>query len=595
MANNYLSSQNPTDVSLQSEDGGGLIFTDKGKFLFGAKTQAELKDLTEKGHQGDVDVNPNTNTSFIGIMNDTSDAVPIDVASKNQYSLYSPPDVTAANPPNVECSNEVIETSVVLLLTMNEAIKKKYPDQSQKYGAYNLYDQSIKDGDINKAKEVFLYRYWNNNFGSDFLLKYENEVLKPSNFPPGLRIMIAASNYTRNEWINSILSTVGPDYLNSNIGVPYRLLDDYFFKFNRDTEVSIQYYDINGKVKSGKFVYNPRFKDIEKDKEFTLTSEERVDLFLKQYNQIIDVYNTDKEDFIDNLYDDIIRNIEQTYNRNTYDGTTVFSFEANEKEWNIALLDKAKELAIKYMDCPAGTQMRNTEIPQSTPAPTPTPTPPVSKTAQEVLDGIYEANFLPSSEDDQQVTYVYDDDQKINEEIVKLIGIGTIKTENISTANTPAKYNISAVTLGNIGPYVKFAAVGTVGKSNALQDWKDGIINPNTVIDIATAAKAAGVVATITTAKTGHSEKTKGGKNTSRHMDGTGVDVAIIDGIGAGGATDASNGNAKFRELGYKLKDALVQMGYKWNSESGYDKAVLWQTNTGGNHYNHLHVSNRIK
>ena len=34
-------------------------------------------------------------------------------------------------------------------------------------------------------------------------------------------------------------------------------------------------------------------------------------------------------------------------------------------------------------------------------------------------------------------------------------------------------------------------------------------------------------------------------------------------------------------------------MGYIWNTESGNDKAVLWQTNTGGNHYNHLHVSNK--
>jgi hypothetical protein len=41
------------------------------------------------------------------------------------------------------------------------------------------------------------------------------------------------------------------------------------------------------------------------------------------------------------------------------------------------------------------------------------------------------------------------------------------------------------------------------------------------------------------------------------------------------------------------LKDALVALGYTWNKESGNDKAVLWQTNIGGNHYNHLHVSNR--
>jgi hypothetical protein len=77
-------------------------------------------------------------------------------------------------------------------------------------------------------------------------------------------------------------------------------------------------------------------------------------------------------------------------------------------------------------------------------------------------------------------------------------------------------------------------------------------------------------------------------------MNGTGVDVAILNGIGSGGATNEYNGNEKFRNLGNELKDALVSMGYSWNRESGQDKAVLWQTNIGGNHYNHLHISNRV-
>ena len=34
-------------------------------------------------------------------------------------------------------------------------------------------------------------------------------------------------------------------------------------------------------------------------------------------------------------------------------------------------------------------------------------------------------------------------------------------------------------------------------------------------------------------------------------------------------------------------------MGYNWNGEGKSNpKAVLWQTNIGGNHFNHLHVSN---
>jgi hypothetical protein len=126
---------------------------------------------------------------------------------------------------------------------------------------------------------------------------------------------------------------------------------------------------------------------------------------------------------------------------------------------------------------------------------------------------------------------------------------------------------------------------------------KDGTqndsVNKPLLDDINSAAKSVGVVATITTAKTGHNRTVKGSKSISRHMNGTGVDVAILDGVGSGGASNATNGLAKFRELGFKLKNALVSMGYTWNTERGNDKAVLWHTYTGGNHYNHLHISNK--
>lgn len=116
-------------------------------------------------------------------------------------------------------------------------------------------------------------------------------------------------------------------------------------------------------------------------------------------------------------------------------------------------------------------------------------------------------------------------------------------------------------------------------------------VNKPLLDDLDAASRAAGIVTTITTAKTGHPDNTVTG-NKSRHGQQTAVDIAILNGIGSGGATNASNGNAQFRVLGDKLKNALVSMGYTLNSESGNSKAVLWQTNTGGNHFNHLHVSN---
>jgi hypothetical protein len=116
-------------------------------------------------------------------------------------------------------------------------------------------------------------------------------------------------------------------------------------------------------------------------------------------------------------------------------------------------------------------------------------------------------------------------------------------------------------------------------------------VNKALLDDLQTAAAKAGITVTITTASTGHNTKTSTG-NDSRHGQKTAVDIALINGRGSEGATGPSNGNTQFRDLGNKLKDALVSMKYSLNSESGNNKAVLWQTPIGGNHFNHLHVSN---
>lgn len=128
---------------------------------------------------------------------------------------------------------------------------------------------------------------------------------------------------------------------------------------------------------------------------------------------------------------------------------------------------------------------------------------------------------------------------------------------------------------------------------NYADKTRNDLVSKALLDDIQKAADSVGIVATITTAKSGHNTHVKGSKRTSRHMKNVAVDVAILNGIGSEGATNSTNGNTEFRRLGNKLKNALVSMGYTWNSENGHDKAVLWQTNTGGNHYNHLHISNR--
>lgn len=111
--------------------------------------------------------------------------------------------------------------------------------------------------------------------------------------------------------------------------------------------------------------------------------------------------------------------------------------------------------------------------------------------------------------------------------------------------------------------------------------------------DINTAARNAGVVVKITTAKTGHRGVTTTGR-VSRHAKGQAVDISRINGIGSNGATNGNNGNPKFRDLGNRFALELENLGYTRNSESGNPKAFIWQTNVGGNHYNHIHISNNI-
>ena len=117
-------------------------------------------------------------------------------------------------------------------------------------------------------------------------------------------------------------------------------------------------------------------------------------------------------------------------------------------------------------------------------------------------------------------------------------------------------------------------------------------VNKPLLDDMQAAGQSVGVVLTITTAKSGHGAKTKS-DNLSRHTKQTAVDISKLNGIGSNGASNSTNGNSEFRVLGNKVKNALVSMGYRWNSERGNDKAVLWQTDMDGNHFNHLHISNQ--
>jgi len=121
-------------------------------------------------------------------------------------------------------------------------------------------------------------------------------------------------------------------------------------------------------------------------------------------------------------------------------------------------------------------------------------------------------------------------------------------------------------------------------------DFKDNVVgnstpsrdNINTALlsDVQAAAKNAGVKVDVTTAVSGHGEKTSSGA-TSRHPSGNAVDITQINGKAV---------NASIRADVDKFVAELVKLGYVKNSESGNPKSVLTFGFPG--HDDHVHVSN---
>ena len=123
--------------------------------------------------------------------------------------------------------------------------------------------------------------------------------------------------------------------------------------------------------------------------------------------------------------------------------------------------------------------------------------------------------------------------------------------------------------------------VGSLNLSNVSIDANSSsdLISSALLKDINTAASKSNVKVEITTAVSGHSEKTSSG-NPSRHPDGFAVDISRInDKPVKTNKKDADNFVSQLKSLGYDTS----------GNESGNPKAVLWQV---ADHSDHVHVSN---
>lgn len=115
-------------------------------------------------------------------------------------------------------------------------------------------------------------------------------------------------------------------------------------------------------------------------------------------------------------------------------------------------------------------------------------------------------------------------------------------------------------------------------------------VNDALLKDLDTAAGNAGLIAKITTAKTGHSKYVKGKKSVSRHMNQTAVDLSRFKLSKSSPEVRAIEAKGELRSKIDKFVSNLHRMGYAKNVEAGNDKGVLWQTS---NHYDHVHASNQ--
>lgn len=460
---------------------------------------------------------------------------------------------------------------------LSDSIKKTY---SNKW----IHDEK---GNLGKIKDK--NKYFKNNNGTN---KFETRsVFDIQTLPSGLRSLMISTYQTlpgynglspNNDLPAILLVAIGPDELNTLTGL--------------------------GITKAQAF--NDFFTD-KKIKKKALSDDEIYKKFFDQYDDIINTFSADKPKFLNTVYKIIKEEIEKRELQWIEDNAISKWYKDNiDDPYRLTFHDIALAIALKYADCPDEYEVVGPVPPAPTPSVSVAAT--TTPTIAETNDDIYAAEFLPASED--ETFQVFDDTEYAdNKKVFDALADGTQTIVKIDPKVPPAStYNPSVkIDMNEISQWVDMA-------SDVKKDWDNGWTNPNhpewgtisinpyLLQSIASACKATGIKATITVSKTNHNIKAKGGAD-SRHWKGTGVDVGILNGIRGYNktyaATNKNNMVPEFQKLGTILYNQLVADGHAGSEsllgtmnqyEAGQDKSVLFMTGVGGNHYNHLHIGNRI-
>ena len=671
----YPIDMNPKDILLQNEGGGGMIMNDQFIGIVGNMLPNQKELLDDQDNIRGTNIQTDKFSSNIIITNATSNPIAVgDLASKNFDSLDQSigADQVVAPTVNNNCGGDGLLNYEFQELAKNRLLFRELwvpRNDAKKLGVDVMYkpkkgvidpkyqndkvktEQQLKDSlfdqpilDIIKSKitldgspflNVYDYKKDNFNLSTDIKLIYTNRwitdededdkyslgkvkdknkyfknnstnkfevrsIFDIQTLPSGLRslIYISQTYINSNDWPALLLVTIGPEELNILTGL--------------------------GITKAQAF--NDNFNDnIYKSKQKSLSDKEIFKKFFEQYDDIINTYNNDKSKFLNTVYKILKEKYEKEQNMFIKLGMSSQWYIDNvSRPYELTLLDIGLSIALKYADCP-----NEYEVVGNVPtAPTPSPsvavkktiTPPLTKSEEE--EGIYEAEFLPATEDG---VILYDGDYGDECFLAVKASLNDISSAPITPDDSKGAGlppDLSSVDLiKEIDTYIQFSG-------QAKTDWKNGVINPQTIIDLIGIGKATQIKIYVGTARGGHSCYTTSG-HVSRHMKGFGLDLpgfydltgtiaAKNKMITCGNANVDVNGNpdptykdkqgniitpknpvsvsAEFKAISDKMVASASQLKGSGRGEGSIVRGILWYFNNkrkGGNHYNHVHYSNK--
>jgi hypothetical protein len=643
------------DILLQNEGGGGMIMNDQFIGIVGNMLPDQKELLDGQDNVNGTNIQTDKFSSNIIITNASSNPVGMsDLASKNFDSLDQSigADQVVAPTVNNNCGGEAFlnyefqelaknyEAFKELWQPRNDSTKKavelttkpkkglidpKYQNEKVKTEQQLkdlLIDQPIID--IIKSKitlngsnffNIFDYDKNNYNLSSEIKFQYTDRWIRDENKDDKYSLgkvkdknKLFKNNNTNQTEVRSIfdIQTL-PSGLRSLIFI-FTKISTYSNDLPAVLLVAIGPEELNiltglGITKAQAFNDNPI--DVNKTaKKKALSDNEIYKKFFDQYDDIINAYNTDKSKFLNTVYKIVKEYFEKEAAYYIKIGEESQWYNDNiDKDYGLTLLDIGLSIALKYADCPDEYEVIGNIPTAPSPSPSVTVTaavaPPPTKSEEE--EGIYNAEFLPASDDPGADLFDsgYGDTCYAAVEKAKN-DISNKKFDSkdlvVFGGGLPPDFsNIDIVK--ELDTYIKFS-------SQAREDYDNGIINPNTILDLLRIGKGAKIKIYVGTARKGHSCETTSG-NLSRHMKGFGLDLAgFYDLTGAiaasnkmitSSASSASGVPADFKTIADNFVSTAMQLSGAGRGEGGIQRGILWYFNEkkkGGNHFNHVHYSN---